>query len=106
MQRHLKERAARRLAGSNAPHPVDAGVGANLIGKQVGIVEEALDLLDTGQDLDQSRVVIPERRRDRPAAALAIFFKLSIGERRAGPGADVQPRQRADPVNPAGITPR
>ena len=54
----VEQRAARRLAAADALQLIDAGVGAQVLGVQVGVVQQLLDALDGRQDLDQPGVVV------------------------------------------------
>jgi len=67
-------------------------------GRELGIVEQLLHLLQAGEDFDQSRQVIQEGGRHHPATAMAQLQQLPIGPFRADALAQVEPGQGAHPV--------
>ena len=100
----MEERAARRFAHPHRLVAVHPGASAHVGRRDLRIVEQALHLLQAGQDLDQARQVIEERGGDDASAPLAQLQQLGIGPWCADGLAQVQPCQRSHPVA-AGLRP-
>src|ERR1035438_4337407 len=98
--------AARGFDHTYAFQTVHGGVGAHVRVQNRRVRQQPLDLLQTVQQLDQSRIVVVEGAVDHRAEALAVFGQLAVGHRRSRLLGHVQPRQRAYTVYARGESDR
>ena len=87
----VEEGAAWSFTDADRFQFVDASISPTAIGHEIGIIHVLFDFFQAGQDLNETGVMVQERRGGHTARIVAELLEFCVGFGRADMGTVIQP---------------